>query len=66
MTLRLRAHEPDAEGVVIDVTPESAGWSHVGFRVVRLAPGARYAGGEADGKSASFWQPAARRSRPGS
>lgn len=47
MTLRLRAHEPHAEGVVIDVTPESAGWSHVGFRLVRLAPGARYAGGEA-------------------
>lgn len=47
MTLRLRPQEPDAEGVVIDVTPESAGWSYVGFRVVRLAPGARYAGGEA-------------------
>ena len=33
-------------GVVIDVTPASAGWDHVGFRVVRLAAGETHHGQE--------------------
>ncbi len=45
--LRVRPQAPDADGVVLDVTPDSAGWEHVGFRVVRLAEGQAYAGGEA-------------------
>ena len=37
MSLRVR---PDhAGGFLVDVTPESAGWGYVGFRVVRLSPG---------------------------
>jgi 5-deoxy-glucuronate isomerase len=32
---------------VLEVTPASAGWSHVGFRVVRLQDGQRHAGGAA-------------------
>ncbi|MGV1681534.1 5-deoxy-glucuronate isomerase [Sphingopyxis sp. NJF-3] len=42
MSLLVRPHAPDADGAVLDITPESAGWKYVGFRVVRLAAGARY------------------------
>ena len=41
--LRVRPHAPDATGTVLEVTPASAGWKHVGFRVVRLQPGERHA-----------------------
>ena len=44
--LRVRPHAPDSSGTVLEVTPASAGWKHVGFKVVRLAPGERHAGGE--------------------
>lgn len=37
--LLVKPHEPDAEGRVLLVTPDSAGWQHVGFEVVRLRPG---------------------------
>ncbi len=30
---------PDREGVVLNITPESAQWDYVGFQVVRLAEG---------------------------
>ena len=33
------APAPDPEGRLLSVTPDSAGWSHVGFEVVELAPG---------------------------
>ncbi|WP_326525143.1 5-deoxy-glucuronate isomerase [Sphingomonas sp.] len=46
MSLLVHPHPPDARGVTIDITPESAGWAHVGFRVVRLAAGERHAGRE--------------------
>lgn len=45
MTLRVRPHAPAPDGSVLEVTPESAGWSHVGFQVVQLQPGQRHAGG---------------------
>ena len=48
MTLRVRPHAPDATGTVLEVTPASAGWHRVGFRVARLAPGQRFAGGADD------------------
>lgn len=38
-SLLVRPHAPDADGTVIEVTPASAGWHHVGFRVHRLAAG---------------------------
>jgi len=47
MSLRVRPHAPAADGTVLEVTPQSAGWSHVGFRMVRLADGQRFEGGEA-------------------
>jgi 5-deoxy-glucuronate isomerase len=47
-TLRVRPHAPDAAGTVLEVTPASAGWKHVGFRVVRLAAGESHSGGERD------------------
>jgi len=30
---------PDADGLVVDISPESAGWKYVGFQVYRLSPG---------------------------
>jgi 5-deoxy-glucuronate isomerase len=44
--LLVRKHEPDAAGVVLEVTPQSAGWDHVGFKVVELAAGQTATGGE--------------------
>jgi 5-deoxy-glucuronate isomerase len=37
--LLVKPHARDAEGCVLSVTPESAGWSHVGFEVFRLQAG---------------------------
>ena len=37
--LLVRPTEPDAEGRVTDVTPQSAGWKYVGFALHHLAPG---------------------------
>ena len=45
--LLVRKHEPDASGVVLEVTPRSAGWDHVGFKVIELAAGQTSRGGEA-------------------
>ncbi|HJS90987.1 MAG TPA: 5-deoxy-glucuronate isomerase [Steroidobacteraceae bacterium] len=39
MSLRLRPGAADAEGRVLAVTPESAGWKYVGFELRRLAAG---------------------------
>jgi 5-deoxy-glucuronate isomerase len=36
--LLLKNHAPAADGLVHEVTPETAGWGHVGFAVYRLAP----------------------------
>ena len=49
--LLVRKHKPDAEGVVLEVTPKSAGWDHVGFKVLELAVGEMARGGE-DGREA--------------
>jgi 5-deoxy-glucuronate isomerase len=51
VTLKIRSSAPDANGVVLDVTPQRAGWTYVGFRVVRLAAGQTYDGAE-DGREA--------------
>ncbi len=48
MTLRVRPHEPDADGCVLDITPETAGWSHVGFKVIKLEAGQKHEGGLPD------------------
>ena len=34
--LLVHSHAPDADGCLLRVTPESAGWDHVGFEVYRL------------------------------
>jgi 5-deoxy-glucuronate isomerase len=44
--LLVRKHAPDAAGVVLEVTPQSAGWGHVGFKVLELAAGRTASGGE--------------------
>lgn len=46
MTLKRSSHAPAPDGTVLEVTPQSAGWDHVGFRVVRLAAGQSFSGGE--------------------
>ena len=33
------AATPAADGTFLDVTPAAAGWTYVGFEVLRLAPG---------------------------
>ena len=48
MTLRVRPHEPDEDGCVIDITPQSAGWNHVGFKLHKLRLGQVISGGERD------------------
>jgi 5-deoxy-glucuronate isomerase len=45
--LLVRPHAPDDTGRVLTVTPKSAGWTHVGFEVIKLAAGARFTGGAA-------------------
>lgn len=44
--LRIASREPADNGVVVSVTPSSAGWTRVGFAVVRLAAGQEYRGGD--------------------
>ncbi len=41
-------HAPDTNGCVLEVTPKSAGWQHVGFRLNRLSAGQVASGGEID------------------
>src|SRR5256885_5420437 len=41
--LLVRSHVADAEGCVLRVTPESAGWRYVGFEAYRLCDGMRLA-----------------------
>ena len=38
------APAPSADGRVLDITPESAGWRHVGFQLFRLGAGQRLEG----------------------
>jgi 5-deoxy-glucuronate isomerase len=45
-SLLVRPDAPDAAGCVLEVTPRSAGWHYVGFKVCRLAPKQRLTGGE--------------------
>jgi len=45
--LLVRRRAPDASGIVAEVTPASANWGHVGFRVQQLAAGQSAEGGEA-------------------
>src|SRR5947209_17383261 len=46
--LLVRPNKPDAAGCILEVTPQCAGWAHVGFKVCLLAPGQELAGGETD------------------
>jgi 5-deoxy-glucuronate isomerase len=46
MSLLVRPHDSDPDGVVLEVTPESAGWRYVGFRVVKLDQGTTFEGCE--------------------
>src|ERR1044072_7963983 len=47
MSLLVHSRPPATDGTVLEVTPESAGWRYVGFRVVRLAAGKAYTHREA-------------------
>jgi 5-deoxy-glucuronate isomerase len=43
MTLLVKPKSPDLDGVTIDITPQSAGWRYVGFRVLDLKDGQTHA-----------------------
>lgn len=45
--LLVRSHAPDATGLVVEVTPRSAGWKYVGFSVHKLTDGQTVSGREA-------------------
>lgn len=45
MTLLVHSKR-EGDGVLVDVTPDSAGWTYVGFRVARLAAGQCYSATE--------------------
>jgi 5-deoxy-glucuronate isomerase len=38
--LLIKPHQPEPDGTFLRVTPQSAGWGHVGFEALALAPGA--------------------------
>jgi len=38
-----KAHKPDAEGVSVDISPQSAGWKYSSLRVLTLGPSKSYA-----------------------
>jgi 5-deoxy-glucuronate isomerase len=42
--LLIRPREPDSNGCILEVTPESAGWRHVGFRLLAMRAGQRVSG----------------------
>ncbi len=44
-SLLVRPHAADAGGCVLEITPATAGWRYVGFKVCRLEPGRQVAGG---------------------
>jgi len=44
--LRVRPHAPAAAGLVLEVSPKSAGWDHVGFAVHKLAAGQTASGND--------------------
>ena len=46
--LLIQSGTPDADGCVINITPESAGWRHIGFQVHRLEGGQELRGGTED------------------
>jgi len=46
--LLIQSGTPDAAGCVLNITPESAGWRHIGFQVHRLVPKQVVRGGTAD------------------
>ncbi len=46
--LRLRPGAPDAQGKVLEVTPQSAGWTYVGFSLYRRAPGEPMSGQDSE------------------
>ena len=43
--LLIQSGTPDAAGCVLNITPESAGWRHIGFQVHRLTPKQAVVGG---------------------
>ena len=44
---KLKIHPQADEGRIVHVTPESAGWTYVGFDLWKLKPGQKAQGGEA-------------------
>ena len=47
-SLLIRPRKPDDTGCVLEVTPHSAGWAHVGLQIYHLVEGQRVTGGASD------------------
>ena len=47
-SLLVHPHDPDTNGCVLEVTPQSAGWTYVGLKVCHLAAGQELTGGPSD------------------
>ena len=47
-SLLRRPHPPDDTGCVLEVTPQNAGWTHVGLKILHLGDGRRFSGGASD------------------
>jgi 5-deoxy-glucuronate isomerase len=43
---KLKIHPTQSQGRIVNVTPQSAGWTHVGFDLWTLKPGEAATGGE--------------------
>ena len=52
--LLIQSGTPDAAGCVLNITPQSAGWQHIGFQVHRLMSEQVVRGGTASGRPA-WW-----------
>jgi 5-deoxy-glucuronate isomerase len=46
-SLLIRPQAPDSNGCILQVTPESAGWKHVGFRLLSLGAGQQVSASDA-------------------
>jgi 5-deoxy-glucuronate isomerase len=46
-SLLVRPQAPDSSGCILEVTPESAGWKHVGFRLLALRAGQQVSASDA-------------------
>ena len=55
LNLLVRPHDPAPDGTIVTITPESAGWGHVGFEVLSLDAGRTARRGTTGKPSSASW-----------